>query len=519
MAEPEILNVPDTEAIAHFRAKGFHIGFDWRDTSAGQHVASFTVAKVARLNILQDIRTAMNRVKAEGRTFDDFRNELEPILRRKGWWGRQRMADPLTGQPRIVQLGSLHRLRIIFDTNLRMATAHGQWQRIERLAEVMPYLRYSAVRDARTRPEHLAWHGTVLPWDHPCWRTHYPPNGWRCRCAVQQLGEDDLERFGLKVSKNPQKGWNAARPWYDRRNDKIHQIPLGIDPGFAHNVGLVTPTAHAASQLAGKLKSAPAPLAALAARPDLDGYIARRRALRKGFVHTLKAGGIAPGDARFPGRFRQALTQAVKTERDAGTIEPKLRRSKIFSRDDRQATAAVRAATRVLPATWIERANDTRVRISKRGDKDPDRGSYRPADPNIWSRPRIVTDATPDNALHEYVHHLQERLPDFDDVFQQLHRRRTAGDPVLPLKGYGSKSLGRKDNYVDDYFGREYDYQDVKHRPAIKVVTRAFQLLFHPLKKGKGQVDLDKYLRRDPEMVDLAIGMLFHYDPPTGGTP
>ena len=137
VAEPEILNVPDTEAIAHFRAKGFHIGFDWRDTSAGQHVASFTVAKVARLDILQDIRAAMDRVKAEGRTFDDFRNELEPILRRKGWWGRQRMADPLTGQTRIVQLGSLHRLHIIFDTNLRMATAHGQWQRIERLAGII----------------------------------------------------------------------------------------------------------------------------------------------------------------------------------------------------------------------------------------------------------------------------------------------------------------------------------------------------------------------------------------------
>ncbi len=30
VAEPEILNVPDAEAIAHFRAKGFHIGYDWR---------------------------------------------------------------------------------------------------------------------------------------------------------------------------------------------------------------------------------------------------------------------------------------------------------------------------------------------------------------------------------------------------------------------------------------------------------------------------------------------------------
>ena len=513
MAEPEILNVPGTEAIAHFRAKGFHIGFDWRDTSAGQHVASFTVAKVARLDILQDIRTAMDRVKAEGRTFDDFRNELEPILRRKGWWGRQRMADPLTGQTRIVQLGSLHRLRIIFDTNLRMATAHGQWQRIERLAEVMPYLRYSAVQDARTRPEHLAWHGTVLPWDHPFWRTHYPPNGWRCRCAVQQLGEDDLERFKLKVSKNPPDGWDAARPWRDRRNEETHQIPPGIDPGFAHNVGLVTPTAHAASQLAGKIKSAPAPLAGLAARPDLDGYIARGNALRKGFVHTLKAGGIAPGDARFPGRFRRALTETLETERDAGTIEPMLQQGNA-GLAARQATDAVREATRVLPAKWIERANDTPVQVVERGKNHPALGSY---DKHAVGGPRIVTDATPGNALHEYVHHLQDRLPDFDDIFQQLHRRRTAGDPALPLKGYGGK--GREDDYVDDYFGREYDHNSVKHRPALEVVTRAFQLLFHPLKRKKDQVDLDKYLRRDPEMVDLVIGMLFHYDPPMGGTP
>ena len=43
-------------------------------------------------------------------------------------------------------------------------------------------LRYVAVLDARTRPEHRAWHGLILPIDHPLWDTHYPPNGWGCRC-------------------------------------------------------------------------------------------------------------------------------------------------------------------------------------------------------------------------------------------------------------------------------------------------------------------------------------------------
>ena len=108
-------------------------------------------------------------------------------------------------------------------------------------------------------------------------------------------------------------------------------------------------------------------------------------------------------------------------------------------------------------------------------------------------------------------------MPGLDDIFQHLHRRRTAGDPVLPLTNYGG--TGREDNYVDDYFGCEYDHNSVKHRPPLEVATRAFQLLFHRFDGPNGPIDLDRYLRRDPEMVDLVIGMLFHYDPPTGGTP
>ena len=85
------------------------------------------------------------------------------------------------------------------------------------------------------------------------------------------------------------------------------------------------------------------------------------------------------------------------------------------------------------------------------------------------------------------------------------------------MRNYGGR--GREDDYVDDYFGREYDHNAVKHRPALEVVTRAFQLLFHRFDGPNGPIDIDDYLRRDPEMVDLVIGMLFHYVPPTGGTP
>ena len=116
------------------------------------------------------------------------------------------MTDPLTGETRIVQLGSLHRLRTIYDTNIRMAMAKGRWERIERVAQHRPWLRYVGVLDSRIRPEHAAWHGTVLPWDHPWWRTHYPPNGWRCRCTVIQLSDEELKEFGYQPSDGPPVG-------------------------------------------------------------------------------------------------------------------------------------------------------------------------------------------------------------------------------------------------------------------------------------------------------------------------
>lgn len=261
MPESEILRVPPIEAVSHFQAKGYHVGFDWRDTDATQHLTSFTVAKAMELDILEDIREAVDEAIAEGTTFRQFQGRLEPLLRRKGWWGRQRMLDPLTGESRLAQLGSVRRLRIIFDTNVRMAYAKGHWERIERVAQQAPWLRYVSVLDERTRPEHAAWHGTVLPWDHPWWQTHYPPNGWRCRCMVQQLDDDDLADFGYRPSAGPPPGSERTRPWTNRRTGETVEVPLGIDPGFGHNVGLLSLSAEAQRRLEERLLAAPPELA------------------------------------------------------------------------------------------------------------------------------------------------------------------------------------------------------------------------------------------------------------------
>lgn len=177
---PEVLpvGVPPEEAIRFFAAKGRRATFDWPEMLHEEHAADFTVAKMGELDLLDATHRAVRDALAKGRTFEQFRQELEPTLRAAGWWGRQERTDPLTGERRMVQLGSTRRLQIIYDTNLRTAYAAGQWERIERVKAARPWLRYVAVLDARTRPLHRAWHGTILPVDHPWWRTHYPPPQW-----------------------------------------------------------------------------------------------------------------------------------------------------------------------------------------------------------------------------------------------------------------------------------------------------------------------------------------------------
>jgi SPP1 gp7 family putative phage head morphogenesis protein len=222
-------------ALEFFRGKGLKASFAWQDVFHAEHDANFVVAKMMDLDLLADVRTAVDSAIAEGKTFKQFRDELEPELVRRGWWGRAEMADPLTGEVREVQLGSPRRLRTIYDTNLRTSYASGHWAKIEETRAAAPYLMYNAVDDDRVRPEHAAWDGTVLPAEDPWWQTHYPPNGWNCRCTVVQLSRAQVERLGLEV--DDQAPPSPTSEWVNPRTGEVERVPEGIDPGWAYSPG------------------------------------------------------------------------------------------------------------------------------------------------------------------------------------------------------------------------------------------------------------------------------------------
>lgn len=298
---PQLQALPPAEAIAFFRGKGLQEGFAWQDVWKQEHARAFTVAKAMRRDVLQDVYDAVERALVEGRTFDQFRGELEPLLKEKGWWGKAPMTDPLDGETRTVQLGSTRRLRTIFDVNLRSAYAAGRWQRIEETKTALPFLRYVAVQDSRTRPEHAEWHGTVLPVDDPWWDTHYPPCGFNCRCTTVQITQRTMDRRGWEVTQAPTRF--PPQPYVNPRTGEAVVLERGIDPGFDYNVGKawldgVTPRASGEppagpSTLAAKVPQA-AGATALTARPGPTLQALDLGEATAAFVGRL---GIAPGDS------------------------------------------------------------------------------------------------------------------------------------------------------------------------------------------------------------------------------
>lgn len=234
MATVELKSLAPKDAVEFFRSKGYKITFDYRDMEPEDHSYGFTVAKAMRQDILQDIRTAMDDAIANGTTLETFKSSLKPTLQEKGWWGRKEMLDPKTGELKEVQLGSSRRLQTIFDTNMRTAYASGRWEQVQRTKKTQPYLRYVCIIDSNTRASHRQFHNIVKHADDPFWDQHYPPNDWGCRCTVQQLSERDVIRLGLSITKTQPM---PPKNWIDKRNGRILQIPQGIAPSFAQNVG------------------------------------------------------------------------------------------------------------------------------------------------------------------------------------------------------------------------------------------------------------------------------------------
>lgn len=236
-----LFKLTPVEAVAYLQQRGqLTQSFDWQDIWQQEHAHQFTVSRLANLDILQAMRDGITRSVQGDLSRTDWTRDVKALLQKAGWWGKKQLTDPATGEI-VTTTFDAARLKLIFDTNTRMAYSAGLWQRIERNKSSHPYVRYITKRDEKVRASHRAWDNLTLPVDHPFWQTHFPPNGWRCRCRAMSISQADydagLSPNGESLNKiTPEVKYND---WVNKRTGVVERIPVGIDPGFAYNPGMM----------------------------------------------------------------------------------------------------------------------------------------------------------------------------------------------------------------------------------------------------------------------------------------
>ncbi|PHR20396.1 MAG: hypothetical protein COA37_15290 [Hoeflea sp.] len=231
---------PVPEAVTgYFDRKVLKPSFSWLDIYGEEHANAMTVAGAVELEVLEAFRSTMSESLGKGEGFETWKEKIATRLTGLGWFGPSLVKDPRGIDPdKLVNYASDRRLKLIFWSNMNSARAAGQWERAQKSKRFLPYLLYVRTTSIEPRPEHLVFAGTILPVDDPYWNTHFPPNGWLCKCTVRQITRREADRLKTSTAYSgtrPETG--PDRPHVNRRTGQVEMIPEGIDAGWHTNPG------------------------------------------------------------------------------------------------------------------------------------------------------------------------------------------------------------------------------------------------------------------------------------------
>lgn len=189
-SEPSVFGRGFELAIAFFLAKINHPTLRWDDLWQAQHLRAFTIAGAMKQDLLADIRAAVEDAITKGESYDAFKRRFKDIAEFHKW---QHNGSPGW------------RSRVIWHTNVRVASSVGRWQQMTNpaIVEHMGYWMYDHTTILNPREQHKAWDGIVLRWNDQWWKLNWPPNGWGCNCRVVMLSKRMMERRGLTLTDNP----------------------------------------------------------------------------------------------------------------------------------------------------------------------------------------------------------------------------------------------------------------------------------------------------------------------------
>lgn len=518
------------EALKHLTGKRSHISFAWQDTASYEHAVSFTVAKMMDEDMLGETRAAVTDALANGTDFATFQKRLKPYLMARGWWGQAVMGDPDTGEIQKVQLGSTRRLRTIYHTNLHTAYAAGQWERIQRNKKLFPYLKYIPSDAAEPRESHKPFYGMVLPVDDPFWSTHFPPNGWGCKCNVRALTREQAEKTG--ISKSPVL---KDVEHINTRTGEVEYYPEGVNPSFAHNPG---------DRLGALLQMAQEKHGDAFARGLLDDLERLQAHMSTQRIFKDSASIIAEGERLYE-KYQDIIAAAIQRGAGHEAIAEIMQREGVVTGEAARVVGAKADVDEVIeilrryPADWVQKSNEAGVtavqsmnnrafariypnisaaRIQKIIDDDlmiekalkqaAISKQIKPGDTatllmrNIGHRDVTTRLST---HLHEFGHRLQAVMPELDALFARYWELRTKGEPmeklaeILPGR-FRADELTKKDAFPHPYWGKIYGDED---DPQPKeMLTMSFQALLG------GDQELFDLLHSDEALFRFTLAVL-----------
>jgi SPP1 gp7 family putative phage head morphogenesis protein len=314
------------EAISYLKGKLPETSQAWDDLAGPVHGKVFTVAGSTKVDLVRDLQGSLVSALEKGTTITQFRKDFDQAVQEHGWTYKGKRG---------------WRTSVIFDNNMRSAHMAGRWSQIQAGKDRRPYLQYRTAGDAKVRPQHRAWNGSIYPVDHLFWQTHYPPNGWGCRCTVRAYSQGDLDSKNLSVSPAFEE---KTREVITRDGEIKDRVPVGIDPGWDHNVGQAWLSPEVA--LGKKLARLPRELQGIVVDKTITP--AFQTVLNdnfKAFREPPKQGVKAPPSPQIVGFMDSATLRGLS--QNAPALE--IRSTAVAALDP-----AVLAGTRAWPDGWID---------------------------------------------------------------------------------------------------------------------------------------------------------------------
>ena len=137
---------------------------------------------------------------------------------------------------------NLNWLRTEQNAAFRQSQAIEAWADITDNIEEFPLLRYSTVGDGRVRPEHAALDQVIKPVDDEFWDTWFPPNGFNCRCIVDQLRTGTITPAEAPENLDPNFGTNVGRTGLIFPDSHpYNEVPEQFQERANNNFGFIIP--------------------------------------------------------------------------------------------------------------------------------------------------------------------------------------------------------------------------------------------------------------------------------------